>query len=114
MFRSSTLMISTTSAPRTKSGVGGQSEGQIQSHRPYIRASEAAVRVSLEGSESRVEPGVWRGRRAEWSPKSGESRSGKAKGCVDTTAVESLPAPRQSEVIGPRHSSRIAEERTGS
>ena len=25
-----------------------------------------------------------------------------------------LPAPRQSEVIGPRHSSRIAEERTGS
>ena len=78
-------MISTTSALHTESGVGGESvqiehaddlyhvrsphkirgrrskcEGQIQSCRPYIRASEAAVRVSLEGSESRVEPEVWR------------------------------------------------------
>ena len=36
------------------------------------------------------------------------------EGYVDTTAGESLPAPRQSEVIGPRRDTRIAEGRMGS
>ena len=99
MFSSSAPMIS-------------KCECQIQSRRPYIRASEAAVRVSLEGSESRVEPKVWRESVGESQGLHGDHSRG--KGCVETTAGESLPAPRQSKVIGPRHSSRIAEERTGS
>ena len=47
---------------------------------------------------------VWKDRRAWGTP----------EGYVETTAGESLPAPRQSEVIGPRRDSRIAEGRTGS
>jgi len=35
------------------------------------------------------------------------------KGDVETTARESLPAPRQSGVIGPRRDPRVAEGRTG-
>ena len=47
-------------SPHRGGGRRSKCKGQIQSRRPYIRASEAAVRVSLEESESRVEPAVWR------------------------------------------------------
>ena len=68
------LVISTTSALRAGSEVKPQ--GQTASHQPYKSPSGAPSAVSLEGSESRVEPEAWRLQSGEKAEGSGEDASG--------------------------------------
>jgi len=113
-------VISTTSA--CSQGRRSESKGRISSPRPYIRASGTELRSSLEGSESRVEPEVWRQSVGGESGVCAEAWRSPELGAFSRwrgsrereRAGESLPAPGQSEVIGPRRNPCIAEGRTGS